>query len=462
MEKLTKNMQDNYRYLIGGMLFILIALAAPIFFKYEHYGILAVVVESIDAGSVIKLVGAAAWLVAISTICALPIYLGPLFLAEGLGTFKRGSPWWIRWTLILLIPCIYESAYQLHDVTYDFGVPAITMTLAILVITKMQTLARSIFHKSIVVLLLLFGVEWLDIVPLLTPFHFGRGSLADLIKTTSYLNHASEAFNVLGISICLFCVANAFLLAWFLNLYTLQILAVEQKLALEKMSHQIDMQRLENRSYKEMRALVHDLKTPLTSIQGLAGVISISSDPGIMRQHADYISKMVDKMNIMVDELLHDDSRQLIQAADLVRYAAAHVPELNEPESCRFELDLQADPWLKVNKIRFSRVLINILQNALEAVEKDKGAVKLTVIQQNQEAVFSIEDNGKGFTGVLENIWKVGYSQKNSSGLGLPFVHDMVLKYGGTVRAENRREGGARVIIRMPAVQGGKLDDEEK
>lgn len=450
MDELKKNMRANYRLLLLGVGLIILAVFAPRIFRLEHFNIMELVLESIVTGSVVRLIMAAVLLIVLNTIRSLPIYIGPLLLAESLGTFKHGCPWWVRWSIILLIPCIYESIYLLHEVTYDFGVPAVTMILAILVISKMKNLARSIVHKCAVVLILLFGVEWLDIVPVLSPYHFGRGSLSDLIKTTSYLNYASDIFNVMGFSICLICVANAFLLARLLNLYTIEIQAMEQKLELEKLNHQMDVQVLENRSLREIRALVHDLKTPLTSIQGLAGVISISKDQDLTRQHADYISDMVDKMSTMVDEVLNDDSRQLIRAGDLASYAVAHVPELNDVTTGKFELTIKANPYVHINKIRISRALINVLQNAIEAVDTTTGYINLTVEAVPHGVAFVVTDNGQGFSGNIDDIWKIGFSRKHSSGLGLAFVREMVQKYGGTVQADNRSEGGAKVTIILP------------
>ena len=453
MGGLKKHIRENYRLLLAGIAFIIFAIiSAPALMQFEHFSLMELVTRSIDTGSVVTLIKASLLLTVLSTLRSLPIFLGPLLLSEGVGTFEHGCPWWVRWSIILLIPCIFESIYLLHDITYDFGVPALTMILAILIMSKMRNLARSIVHKAVVLLLLLFGVQWLDIVPFLSPYHFGRGSLADLIKTTAYLNYASDTFNVMGLSLCVICVANAFLLARILNLYTIEIQSVEQKLALEKLNHQMEIQVLENRSLREMRALVHDLKTPLTSIQGLAGVISMSRDSDLSKQHADYISGLVDKMSGMVDELLNEDSRQVIRAEELARYAVAHIPQLNDASTGKFELRILANPLVQVNKIRLSRALINVLQNACEAVDPASGAIDLTVDRAAEGVAFIITDNGQGFTGNIDDIWKIGYSQKHSSGLGMAFVRDMIHKYGGAVKAENNPGGGARVTIILPAL----------
>ena len=448
---LQYTIRDNYRLILLGILFLLFGLQAPRIIKSEYFGINTLVLHSVDTGSIYLLVLAAVRLVVMNTLRVLPIYLGALFLAEGFGMLKQGRAWWARLAVVLVVPIFYQFVFLLHGVTYDFGTPSVTMLLAILLLTKMKNMARSVAHKSIVIALLYFGVNWLDVVPLLSDYGFGGGPISHFIKDVASLNNAGDLFNLLGITFSIFCVSSAVLLACFLNLYTMALNDVEQSLEIERLNHQVAVQILENRSLREMRSLVHDLKTPLTSIQGLAGVISISQDIQMIAQHANYISSLVDKMNVMVNEMLNEDSTQVISAQELVQYAITYVPQLTNLH--KFELDIKHDYYVKVNKIRIARALVNILQNAIEAVSTEQGYIKLSVAKKEKFINFIIVDNGPGFGGNIQDIWKIGYSQKNSSGLGLAFVRDIVAKYGGLVNAANCQQGGAQVIISLPEVE---------
>ena len=176
--------------------------------QFEHFSLMELVSRSIDTGSVVVLIkGLASLLLTVINTLQNPAHLlGPLLLAEGLGTPKHGCPWWVRWSIILLI--LHAESIYLHDITYDFGVPAVIM-MAIFIISQDANLARSIVHKTVVLLLLLFGVQWLDIDAFLAPIIWPRFSVG-LIKTTAaYLNYASDTFNVMGLSVVI-CVANAF------------------------------------------------------------------------------------------------------------------------------------------------------------------------------------------------------------------------------------------------------------
>ncbi len=435
-----------------GVICIVGGLMAPWIVQTELFGVIELAEKSITTGSVENVLLAAVRLVVMNTIRSMPIYIGVLLLAEGLGFFSKIQKNWLLLAVLVIVPGIYQGVYLFHGVAYDFGVPAITMTLVILIVSRMKNLARNVVHKLMVVALLLFGVEWLDIVPMLTPYRFGGGVLSLYVKQIADLNNVTDLFNVIGLSLFVILVSNAFILARLLNVYTLEIKAIEQELEYEHLSNQIALQAMENRAFREMQSLVHDLKTPLTSIQGLAGVIAISQEHGEIKKHASYISSLVDKMSIMIDELLKDDSRQVIPVNELVEYSLAHVPAL--AKLSKFEFVTMDGLYVRVNKIKVARAIINVLENAMAAVDLEQGRIGIMVEQKGAFVTITIVDNGQGFIGEFEeNVWKAGYSVKNSSGLGLPFVRDIIEKHSGFVEISNNSSGGAKVVILLPEVK---------
>lgn len=443
---------NKNKVMIGvGIASIFSGLMAPWIIQTELFGVKELAENSINTGSVQNLLLAAVRLVAMNTIRSMPIYIGVLLLAEGLGFFSKIKKTWLLVAVLVIVPGIYQSIYFFHGVAYDFGVPAIAMTLVTLIVSRMKNLARNVVHKLMVVALLLFGVEWLDIVPMLTPYRFGGGVLSLYVKQIADLNYITDLLNVIGMSLFVILVSNAFILARLLNVYTLEIKAIEQELEYEQLSNQIALQAMENRAFREMQSLVHDLKTPLTSIQGLAGVIAISQEHTEIKKHASYISSLVDKMSIMINELLRDDSRQVIFLKELVEYALAHVPAL--AKLSQFEFVTVQEVYVRANKIKVARAIINVLENAMAAVDLKHGRICITVERKNEFAAIVIADNGQGFIGDFEkNVWKSGYSVKNSSGLGLPFVRDIIEKHSGLIEISNNPSGGAKVVILLPEV----------
>ena len=444
--------KTNHSLLLWGTACILLSLIAPLLIEARDFGIMHLAEQSIITGSTGKLIFASVRLVTLNTLRSLPIYTGVLLLAEGLGMFEPGRLRWLKFTSLLLIPAIYTAIHIMYRITYDFGVTAIALIFVILLVNKMQNMARSVGHKVMVYALLLFGVEWLDIVPMLTHYSIGRGVLSMDIKTIALLNNDVEILNLIGLSLFVIFVANAFLIARLLTIYTLEIQTVEQELEFDHLNAQLALQAIENRSLREMQTLVHDLKTPLTTIQGLAGVIVMSDNLTIVKKHANYVSTMVDKMSNMIDELLRDDSQHIMEVKELVEYAVAHVPQLAHIDE--FSLTIKDNVVVKVNKIKVSRAIINILENSLAALEGSSGCISVVVEKRYPHVAITIVDNGQGFIKEhSKDIWQVGFSTKRSSGLGLPFVKDVIEKNCGCVYIENNPEGGAKVVILLPEVE---------
>jgi nitrogen fixation/metabolism regulation signal transduction histidine kinase len=117
------------------------------------------------------------------------------------------------------------------------------------------------------------------------------------------------------------------------------------------------------------------------------------------------------------------------------------------------EVEIDADP------VRLRQVLHNLLKNAEEAVTgQPDGRVEVQTLtgQQNdcQYAEIQVVDNGPGFDSAqLDRVFDPYVTSKDrGTGLGLAIVKKIIDEHGGAIWAENRPEGGARVVIRLPAL----------
>ena len=122
-------------------------------------------------------------------------------------------------------------------------------------------------------------------------------------------------------------------------------------------------------------------------------------------------------------------------------YASLIRVEAAEPEAT-----------VRVNGILFSRVLVNLVQNAAHAAQKDR---RLNIIIRSDAddmwVRFQVIDNGRGIAEQkLKDIWDRGYSGSDSSGLGLFFVRDVVERLGGRVELQSVEGKGTVITISIP------------
>ena len=445
----------DFRRIGQGAALIAAGLLAPLVVNIDDFDILPLLSDSIASNGSGALLSASVRLVILNTLRAFPGYTGILLIAEGMGFFQPGRRVYLAILPILLIPFMYVSIKMLYGITYDLGATAIAMALAVLIVSRAREMARYTVHKAVVFWLLLFGVMWLDIVPKLTEFGVGRGEISMDIKRIAVFIGAETVLDIVGISLFAIFVFNAFLVARLLSVYTREIKMVEQAWHLEHLANELQLRSLENRALREMKSLVHDLKTPLTTVQGLADVIGLTSDPLLRADYGGRISDAVDKMDRMIKEILEDDNKQTISAVELVDYAVAHVPQLGEIGNFRMEVTAPP-PLIMVNKIKMTRALINILENALDAIDGDKGAMTVSLAGEGGNAKIVISDNGCGIASKdAERVWAAGYSTRNSSGLGLPFVSEVIARNNGQIDIHSQEGVGTRVTILLPEVNRG-------
>ena len=112
--------------------------------------------------------------------------------------------------------------------------------------------------------------------------------------------------------------------------------------------------------------------------------------------------------------------------------------------------------WLTGDRALLTRVLDNVLRNAIEYSHPD-GRIDIEVRQERGEAVLAVRDYGTGvpdsmLASIFEPFFRVDESRESSTGglgLGLAIVKRTVSLHGGSVTAENA-EPGLRVTVRLP------------
>jgi nitrogen fixation/metabolism regulation signal transduction histidine kinase len=216
------------------------------------------------------------------------------------------------------------------------------------------------------------------------------------------------------------------------------------------------------------RRLAHEIKNPLTPIQLSAERLrrkllgGMNAEDALLLERATHtIVQQVDAMKQMVNafseyarapdmRLAHFSLNQLVtEVAELYR--------LQDPAA---EIRLDLDPTLpeiEADRGRMRQLLANLITNGIEALAGvADGCVELSTRQQRAEgavaAVICVTDNGPGFRkeilGRLFDPYVTG--KPRGTGLGLAIVKRIVEEHGGRIEAENRPEGGAKILVLLP------------
>lgn len=215
-----------------------------------------------------------------------------------------------------------------------------------------------------------------------------------------------------------------------------------------------------------LRAISHDIRTPLTSINGAASTLLDSEDISSeesrillrdIKQQSQWLIRMVENL-LSITKL---DNGNILAAeewaVDEVIAGAVEKIHKNYPDF-PIEVEVPFEPlFVLMDPILIEQVLLNLTENAIIHAE-NVTTVRIIVEKQGDFAVFHVKDDGNGFSEqVLEKI-KQGNIQtkmsadregKRNMGLGIRVCSAVVRAHGGKLYAQNH-EDGAEVTFTLP------------
>lgn len=220
--------------------------------------------------------------------------------------------------------------------------------------------------------------------------------------------------------------------------------------------------------------LAHEIAAPLNVISGRAEMlIRHEPDQPTRQRHLAIIVRQIDRITTIVRNLLDFAKRRepRPRPVDLDELAAATL-EFLEGELSRAGITVRREPGngltASADPDLLHQVLVNLILNAVQAMEATEGRRELTVRALTPpdgapEAVLEIEDSGPGLTDeVLTALFQPFFTTKpRGTGLGLVVARRIVEEHGGRLDARNREGGGAifRVVLPravLPAPAGAK------
>jgi signal transduction histidine kinase len=219
-------------------------------------------------------------------------------------------------------------------------------------------------------------------------------------------------------------------------------------------------QRLE--AWKEaVERVIHEIKNPLTPV-GLAAETLKTAWARDPKRFASVFPSAIDMILGAVSDL-----KQLIgEFSRFSRLPAMRLERLDPnslvldalapytrtpPEELRVKVQLAADaPEVDADADQIKRVLLNVINNALEAMGETGGALRLITLSEQGGVTIRVEDDGPGVEDV-ERIFEPHYTTKvKGTGLGLAIAKQIVEEHGGTIRAESKPGHGTSVRIYLP------------
>jgi len=211
------------------------------------------------------------------------------------------------------------------------------------------------------------------------------------------------------------------------------------------------------------RTIAHEVRNPLTNVNlaveqlqsELSGHISKSSELllGMIQRNSDRINLLItDLLNstkfadlrfqeVPLNELL-DETLEL--AKDRIQLNNTTVLRTYNADGCKVSVDVK----------RMKIALLNIIVNALEAMEPGKGVLQLATSSVNHKCMIVIKDNGPGIEeDALSKVFEPYFTSKpTGTGLGLTSTQNIILNHNGVISLESAKGKGATFTIQLESI----------
>jgi PAS domain S-box-containing protein len=207
----------------------------------------------------------------------------------------------------------------------------------------------------------------------------------------------------------------------------------------------------------------HELKTPLTSMNGFLQLLQRSVPEGMGKHFLDKTSRQLEKLNILVNDLF-DISK--VQAGKLQFYfeeldlglLIREVCDTFDQSTPGHEFVCETEPGLLVrgDQIRLEQVLTNLIGNAVKYAP-EAPRIDITAKSTVTEVIVAVTDHGPGINKenqahIFSQFYRVRDRDRHISGLGLGLyiTQEIIERHGGRIWVESEPGNGASFLFAIP------------
>jgi len=217
-------------------------------------------------------------------------------------------------------------------------------------------------------------------------------------------------------------------------------------------------------------SITHEINQPLNAIKVTSDSIQYwhKRNPGALPEpftnQLDIISQSVQRIVEIIDHMrafwVIPGSPKIaeVNINQAVKNALSLTRQQLRSHSIQELIKMETEPlMIKGNLVHFEQIIVNLVVNAIHALDekkKEDKKIEINTFMEDTFAVLVIRDNGPGLpTEDKSKLFDPFFSTKNSGegmGLGLAIVKRYIDKYGGRVTAANHADGGAQFKIKFP------------
>ncbi|WP_176215188.1 sensor histidine kinase [Cytobacillus gottheilii] len=226
----------------------------------------------------------------------------------------------------------------------------------------------------------------------------------------------------------------------------------------------IKQQEVQNHTIAAVMA--HEIRNPLTTVKGFLQLVRPNLVESGKATYADVAILEINRANDLIAEFLHTGKPYIHdKKAIVLNEIAEDVFMLFESKALLQQVSTQLSDFGKDvvvygNEQQLKQVLLNICNNALEAMDKQKGVISIWLGADEKNARLVIKDNGMGMSPeTVKRLFSLYYSTKaTGTGLGLSISKRIIELHNGDLRISSTEGEGTTVTIELPLLDKGSAN----
>jgi signal transduction histidine kinase len=209
-------------------------------------------------------------------------------------------------------------------------------------------------------------------------------------------------------------------------------------------------------------SVAHELNTPLAVLNGsIEKLIETTADAHAL-ERLQRMQRVAQRLQRISESLVgfskvRTQQMEPIAVRTLIDESWGLVAIDEKSSGVEFVNSVSPEDRVIGNADRLVQVFVNLLRNALNAIETASGRIEVRSRKQGRRVMITVEDNGKGIRpDVLPDIFDAFVTTRldaRGTGLGLTVAAGIVTQHNGTISASNRADGGARLEVSLPAAR---------
>ncbi len=204
--------------------------------------------------------------------------------------------------------------------------------------------------------------------------------------------------------------------------------------------------------------LVHAIRNPVTSIGGVARILSKKNSDPEWTKYLQVMGKETARLESILEDLFDfvtetKFNKERANILPLIERTVMLVQNTMNKQSIVWEFDFpEHDLFLEVDQYLFRKMVLHLLKNAIDAMT-DGGKLAIIVREEPGKVHISLLDTGPGITDVDFEKAKTPFftTKMYGTGMGLSMVERVVEGHHGHFFLRNRKSGGMEAIVTLPA-----------